>query len=163
MMRIVAISCALLGTLALAAPSAQAAKPDPDAVRLSAQIEKLGADPVLGQYALAQRTLARNAITDLQNAGYRSREHARFIAEQRVALAEASAKVDADRATLDQLQRARFGSDGGDLVFQLANAAIERAGAGRGDVAVFGQHIELPHAHARIGADLQALRVQRGG
>lgn len=105
MMRTLAIACALLAALAIAAPSAQAAKPDPDAVRLSAQIEKLGADPVLGQYALAQRTLARNAITDLQNAGYRSRDHARFIAEQRVALAEASAKVDADRATLDQLQR----------------------------------------------------------
>lgn len=105
MMRTLAIACALLAALVIAAPSAQAAKPDPDAVRLSAQIEKLGADPVLGQYALAQRTLARNAITDLQNAGYRSREHARFIAEQRVALAEASAKVDADRATLDQLQR----------------------------------------------------------
>ncbi|HET7931893.1 MAG TPA: hypothetical protein VFL63_10975 [Rhodanobacteraceae bacterium] len=104
MMRRIAIACALLGMLAIAAPSVQAAKPDPDVVRLSAQIEKLAADPVLGQYALAQRTLARNAITDLQNAGYRSRDHARFMAEQRVALAEASAKVAADQATLDQLQ-----------------------------------------------------------
>jgi hypothetical protein len=105
MMRTVAITCVLLGALGIAAPAAQAAKPDPDVVRLSAQIEKLAADPVLGPYALAQRTLARDAITDLQNAGYRSREHARFMAEQRVAFAEASAKVDADRATLDQLDR----------------------------------------------------------
>ncbi|HET7562567.1 MAG TPA: hypothetical protein VFJ87_09350 [Rhodanobacteraceae bacterium] len=105
MMRHVVIVCALLGMFAITAPSAQAAKPDPDVVRLSAQIEKLAADPVLGQYALAQRTLARNAITDLQNAGYRNRDHARFMAEQRVAFAEASAKVDADQATLDQLDR----------------------------------------------------------
>lgn len=104
MMRNVIIAGALLGALGIASPSAQAAKPDPDVVRLSAQIEKLAADPVLGQYAVAQRTLARNAIADLQNAGYRGRDHARFMAEQRVALAEAEAKVGADRATLDQLQ-----------------------------------------------------------
>lgn len=99
------LACALFGALAFASLPAHAAKPDPAVTRLSAQIEKLNADPVLGQYALAQRTLARNAISDLQQAGYRSRDHARFMAEQRVALAEAAAKVDADRAKLDDLQR----------------------------------------------------------
>ncbi|HXE66241.1 MAG TPA: hypothetical protein VN630_04305 [Rhodanobacteraceae bacterium] len=91
--------------LGFAATPAQAAKQDADVARLSAQLEQLDADPVLGQYALAQRTLARNAIGDLQNAGRSEREHALFMAEQRVALAQASAKVDADRAKLDQLQR----------------------------------------------------------
>ncbi|WIG56576.1 MAG: hypothetical protein OJF61_002364 [Rhodanobacteraceae bacterium] len=91
--------------LGLAATSAHAAKQDADVARLSAQLEQLDADPVLGQYALAQRTLARNAIGDLQNAGRSERDHALFMAEQRVALAQASAKVDADRARLDQLQR----------------------------------------------------------
>lgn len=89
-----------------AAPQAQAAsKPDADVARLSAQLEQLGADPVLGQYAIAQQTLARNAIGDLQNAGRSEREHALFMAEQRVELARASAQADADRAQLDQLQR----------------------------------------------------------
>jgi hypothetical protein len=91
--------------LGFAATPAHAAKQDADVARLSAQLERLDADPVLGQYALAQRTLARNAIGDLQNAGRSEREHALFMAEQRVALAQASAKVDADRGKLDQLQR----------------------------------------------------------
>jgi hypothetical protein len=98
--------CILFGLLAVAfmpAP-AQAAKPNPDVVRLSAQLEKLSADPVLGQYASAQRILARNAIDTLRNAGHRERDHALFMAEQRVELAEAAARVGADRAKLDQLQ-----------------------------------------------------------
>ena len=88
-----------------ATPAHAASKTDADVARLSAQLEQLDADPVLGQYALAQRTLARNAIGDLQNAGRSEREHALFMAEQRVALAQASAKADADRGKLDQLQR----------------------------------------------------------
>ena len=91
--------------LGFAVTPAYAAKQDADVARLSAQLEQLDADPVLGQYAGAQRILARNAITDLQNAGRSEREHALFMAGQRVALAQASAKVDADRAKLDQLQR----------------------------------------------------------
>ena len=78
---------------------------DADVARLSAQLEQLDTDPVLGEYATAQRTLARNAIADLQNAGHGERDHALFMAEQRVALARAAAEVDADRAKLDQLQR----------------------------------------------------------
>ncbi|MGH8113721.1 MAG: hypothetical protein ACREPS_01505 [Rhodanobacteraceae bacterium] len=96
--------CVFLVVGFVAAP-AQAASKDADVARLSAQLEQLSADPVLGQYAFAQRTLARNAITDLQNAGRSGRDHALFMAEQRVALAQASAQVDADRAKLDQLQR----------------------------------------------------------
>lgn len=104
---------AFFATLAVAAfalgfaatPAYAASKTDADVARLSAQLEQLDGDPVLGQYALAQRTLARNAIGDLQNAGRSEREHALFMAEQRVALAQASAKADADRGKLDQLQR----------------------------------------------------------
>jgi hypothetical protein len=94
---------ALIATFA-AAPG-WAAPPDPDVARLSARLEQLSADPVLGQYAFAQRTLARDAIGELANAGRSGHEHALFMAEQRVALAEASAKADADRAKLDDLQR----------------------------------------------------------
>lgn len=106
MKRVLFIALAVAAfALGLAATPAHATKQDADVARLSAQLEQLDADPVLGQYALAQRTLARNAIGDLQNAGRSEREHALFMAEQRVALAQASAKVDADRARLDQLQR----------------------------------------------------------
>ena len=101
------LTAALTGALIIgfAAPQADAASKDADVARLSAQLEQLSADPVLGQYAFAQQTLAHNAIGDLQNAGRSEREHALFIAEQRVELARASARADADRAKLDQLQR----------------------------------------------------------
>lgn len=105
-MRALIASTLLALVLACVMPAAHAAsKPDADVVRLSAQLEQLSADPTLGQYAIAQRTLARNAIVDLQNAGRSQRDHALFMAEQRVDLAKAAARVDADRARLDQLQR----------------------------------------------------------
>jgi hypothetical protein len=97
---------------------------DADVARLSAQLDRLSADPSLGQYATAQQTLARNAIADLQNAGHREREHALFMAEQRVELAQASAEADADRAKLDQLQREH---DQIMLDTSQADAAIARA------------------------------------
>lgn len=104
-----ALVTACLIALAVAAgfapASAGAASKDADVARLSAQLEQLDANPALAQYAAAQRTLARNAIADLANAGHSGHAHALFIAEQRVALARAAAQVDADRAQLDQLQR----------------------------------------------------------
>lgn len=105
MIRALVISALCVWSIGFALPAAHAADQDADVARLSAQLQQLSADPLLGRYAMAQQTLARNAIMELQNAGRRGREHALFMAEQRVALAEASAKVDADRATLDQLQR----------------------------------------------------------
>lgn len=104
MMRAVG-AAVVFAVLAVVWMPATAAKPDPAVAELTARLDQLNADPVLGSYAQAQRTLARNALADLQNAGYRSRDHARFMAEQRVALAEATARVDADRAKLDDLQR----------------------------------------------------------
>ena len=65
------------------------------------------------------------------------------------------------QVAIDQLQRGGFGLHGGDLVFQLADAAIQRAGAGGHHVAVFGAHIEFAHAHGGVGVDLQALRIER--
>jgi hypothetical protein len=97
----------LLGAVvwASAVPNASAAKADADVVRLSAQLDQLSANPTLDPYASAQRTLARNAITALQDAGRSAREHALFMAEQRVALAQAAAEAGAGRAKLDQLER----------------------------------------------------------
>lgn len=107
MTRMIAAAGLLTALLAFGfAPApARAASTDADVARLSAQLDQLDSNPTLGQYASAQRILARNAIAQLQNAGRSDRAHALFMAEQRVALAEAAAKVDADRAKLDQLQR----------------------------------------------------------
>jgi hypothetical protein len=118
---------ALVGALVLgcgAAPVHAATAKDADVARLSAQLEQLSADPELGRYAIAQQTLARNAITDLQKAGRSKYAHALFMAEQRVALAQASAKAEADRARLDQLQRER---DQIMLEASQADAAAARA------------------------------------
>ena len=106
MMRTIFVAALWVALAAVsAAPTARAATENPDVAQLSARLERLDSDPVLGQYAFAQRTLARDAINDLANAGRGEREHALFMAEQRVDLAEASAKADADQAKLDQLQR----------------------------------------------------------
>ena len=126
-------STVLVGLLAFgcAMPAAHAAsKQDADVARLSAQLEQLSADPVLGQYAIAQRTLARNAIAELRDAGRSAREHALFMAEQRVALARAAAEVDADRGKLDQLQRDRdqimLGASQADAAAARAELARQR-------------------------------------
>ncbi len=106
------------------APRAIAAQTDPDVARLSAELNQLVADPDLGQYATGQQTLARNAIAELERAGRSGHDHALFMAEQRVALAKAAARVDADRAKLDQLQREH---DQIMLQASQAEAAIARA------------------------------------
>lgn len=105
MMRSFVVAVLVALTLAFVMPAAYAASEDADAARLTTQLDQLGADPALGRYATAQQTLARNAIMDLENASRGGREHALFMAEQRVALAIAAAQADADRARLDQLQR----------------------------------------------------------
>jgi hypothetical protein len=106
MMRAIAMILGAAVALAAVAPiGARAASVDADVQRLSAQLDQLSNDPVLGQYAGAQRTLARDSISALQDAGHRERGHALFMAEQRVELARAAAQAEADRHKLDDLQR----------------------------------------------------------
>jgi len=62
-----------------------------------------------------------------------------------------------------QVQRTGFGLHAGNLVLQLTDAAVQRAGTGGGHVAVLGEHVEFAHAHAGIGMDLQALRIEGSG
>jgi hypothetical protein len=121
----------VLGLLAagFAPVSAQAAtKQVPEAEQLSAQLAKLSSDPVLGQYATGQRTLARMAISKLQNAGRGERAHALFMAKQRVALARAAAEVGADRAKLTKLENRH---DQIMLEASQADAAAARAALAR--------------------------------
>jgi hypothetical protein len=96
----------LLLALGLASPLAVgAAQPDADVQRLAAQLDQLGADPVLGNLAPAEQARARDAIDALRNSGRRERPHYLFLAEQRVALARAAAQGGVDQQQLDQLQR----------------------------------------------------------
>ena len=97
---------ALLFALGLALPSiAGAAQPDADVQRLSAQLDQLSVDPVLGSLAPGEQARARDAINALRDSGRRERPHYLFLAEQRVALARAAAQGEADQQQLDQLQR----------------------------------------------------------
>ena len=96
----------LLLAFGLALPlAAAAAQPDADVQRLSAQLDQLGADPVLGNLAQGEQARARDAIAALRDAGRRERPHYLFMAEQRVALAGAAAQAEADQHQLEQLQR----------------------------------------------------------
>jgi hypothetical protein len=90
---------------AIAPTFASAASADVDADRLSAQLDQLSADPTLGDLALGEQARARDAVTALRDAGRRERPHYLFMAEQRVALAQAAAQSAADQSMLDQLSR----------------------------------------------------------
>jgi hypothetical protein len=67
------------------------------------------------------------------------------------------------QVALRQFQRLHLGAGAGHFVLGLAPAFVERAGAAAraaGDVAVLHLHAALADAHGRLGADLQAGRVQ---
>ncbi|HJU09152.1 MAG TPA: hypothetical protein VJ727_11810 [Rhodanobacteraceae bacterium] len=105
-MRALRTTVILLLALALVSPlSARAAQTDADVQRLSAQLDQLSADPVLGTLAPGEQARARDAINALRDSGRRERPHYLFMAEQRVALARAAAQSEADQRQLDQLQR----------------------------------------------------------
>jgi hypothetical protein len=102
--RILLATCVL--ALAAVAPTfASAASSDADADQLSAQLDQLSADPTLGNLALGEQARARDAVTALRDAGKRERPHYLFMAQQRVALAQAAAQAAADQSLLDKLNR----------------------------------------------------------
>ncbi|MER3546669.1 MAG: hypothetical protein C4338_03315, partial [Rhodanobacteraceae bacterium] len=77
--------------------SVRAAQADAELQNLSAQLDQLSADPVLGNLALGEQARARDAINALRDAGRRERPHYLFMAQQRVALARAAAQAEADQ------------------------------------------------------------------
>ena len=99
------LAVCVLAFAAIAPSFASAASADVDADRLSAQLDQLNADPTLGNLALGEQARARDAVTALRDAGRRERPHYLFMAEQRVALAQAAAQSAADQNLLDQLNR----------------------------------------------------------
>lgn len=100
-----ACSAALLVALLAGAGSAAARGPDLDYQRLSASLDHLATDPVLGNYASGQQAHARDTLQRLKTAGRSDRAHWLYLSERRVDLAYASAQLDIAQHKLDQLQR----------------------------------------------------------
>lgn len=94
--------CALL--LGALVATAFAAKVDLDYQRLTASLNKLQADPVLGQFARAERVLARQAVARLVDVDKDRRPYVLYIAERSVDLAKAAAELDSARRQLVKLK-----------------------------------------------------------
>ncbi len=90
--------------LAVFAASAVAADVDLDYQRLSNSLDKLAGDPVLGRYAQAERSLARQAVQRLQGVDDDRRAYVLYIAERRVDLAKAAAELADARHKLVRLR-----------------------------------------------------------
>lgn len=97
----------LLAAALLASVPAQARKPNPDVVRLQAQLAELDADPSLAELAGLERLTARQAVAALDDAGSRQRDHALYIAERRVQAAVAAAQAESLAQQSAQLDRER--------------------------------------------------------
>lgn len=85
--------------------AAQARKDDLDVNRLTSSLDQLANDPTLGNYAQAEQARARDAISQLAQAGSRERAHDLYLAERRVDLAKAAAQLQDARVKLVQLDR----------------------------------------------------------
>ncbi len=98
------LKTAMLALLVASAAPAMAAKPDLDYQRLAASLDHLAGDPVLGQYAQAERARARDTLQQLHQAGRKQRAHWLYLAERRVDLAYAAAQLEDARHKYTQLQ-----------------------------------------------------------
>lgn len=101
--RLTAIAVSLLALFVSVA--VQARKDDMDVDRLTNTLNQLAADPDLGTYAQADQALARDAISQLTQAGSRERPHALYIAERRVDQAKAEAQLQAAQRQFNQLDQ----------------------------------------------------------
>ena len=100
------LSIAAVSLLAvLASAGVQAHKDDIDVDRLNNSLNQLASDPTLGTYAQADQALAREAISQLAQAGSRERPHALYIAERRVDQARAEAELQVAQRQLNQLDQ----------------------------------------------------------
>lgn len=94
-----------LSILAGGAGVAAARGPDLDYQRLSASLDHLANDPVLGSYAQSERARARDTLELLKQADRDARTHWLYLAERRVDLAYAAAQLEDAQHKYDQLQR----------------------------------------------------------
>ena len=91
----------------LAAPLLVAAAEDPAVAMLNQRLVSLQADARTTDLAALERLQAQQAIAVLAKAKRKELDQARYLAERRVAIAEASARAEAARREVDQLERTR--------------------------------------------------------
>ncbi len=96
--------------LMLAAPSpaaAQSGDPQADLTRLINDLSSLDQDPALGSLAGLERLKARQALTRLQEAKSRDRDHARLLADRWIEAARLAAQAELVTQQTAQLDRER--------------------------------------------------------
>lgn len=103
---------------------ASARSDNDDYQRLSDQIDRLAADPVLGLRAPAQMDRARAALEHLKNAGRNEREEQVYLTERRIAVARASAEAE---SLEDQHNDLQHENDRMQLALARRDAAQARA------------------------------------
>ena len=94
--------------LATAAPAAaQSGDPQADLTRLINDLSSLDQDPALGSLAGLERLKARQALTRLQGAKSRDRDHARLLADRWIQAARLAAQAELISRQTAQLDRER--------------------------------------------------------
>lgn len=93
--------------LVFASPASAANKPDPDLDRLTAALAALDQDPTLADLAGLERLKARQAVTALQGARSRDRDHALTLANWWVEAAQDAAQAELLAQQSIQLDRER--------------------------------------------------------
>lgn len=138
------IAATLLATFAA---TAMAAKVDLDYQRLNHSLNQLASDPVLGRYASAERSLARQAVQELQDVSRKRRPYVLYIAERRVDLAKAAAELAQAHTKLIKLRSEH------DHILLVAS---------RRDAAATRQELERERLQNQLAAE-QAERLQAQG
>jgi len=109
--------CALL-----ALPLTAVAADDPAVATLNQRLTALQADMQLADVARFEKLQAQQAIAVLAKAKRRDVDNARYLAERRVAIAEAAARTAVARRELDELERTR-----GELLIEASRREAARA------------------------------------
>lgn len=109
--------CALL-----ALPLTAVAADDPAVAALNQRLTALQADMQLADVARFEKLQAQQAIAALAKAKRRDVDNARYLAERRVAIAEAAARTAVARRELDELERTR-----GELLIEASRREAARA------------------------------------
>jgi outer membrane protein OmpA-like peptidoglycan-associated protein len=99
-----------------------AAKPDPEFERLQAQMATLNGDPALAELAGLERLKAQQALAALQVAHSRDRDQALYLAQRRVAAADAAA-----HAELLEQQSTQLDHERDRIMIQASQLAADRA------------------------------------
>lgn len=96
---------AFAAMLVLAFTANAAIAADEEYQRLADRVERLAADPVLGQRAGLQLERARAALAEFKEAGRRNREKLIYVVERRIDTAQATAEAEYLESQRSELQR----------------------------------------------------------